>query len=71
MYRRCHIRPTRDIKVFCKDAFPKNQNMKHMMFARDFKMNVLGYELNRKVKSFFDLMYQGNLIPTINKPTRV
>ena len=45
--------------------------MKHMMFAGDFNMNVLDYEYNRKVKSFFDLMYQHNLIPTINKPTSV
>ena len=42
-----------------------------MMFARDFNMNVFDYEYNRKVKSFFDLMYQHNLISTINKPTRV
>ena len=39
--------------------------MKHMMFAGGFNLNVL------KVKSFVDLMYQRNLIPTINKPTRV
>ena len=45
--------------------------MKYMMFAGDFNMNVLDYEFNGKVKSFFDLMYQRNLIPTINKPTRV
>ena len=41
------------------------------MVARDFNMNVLDYECNRKVKIFFDLMYQRNLIPTINKPTSV
>ena len=66
--------PTGDMKVFeqfCKDIFSKNQNMKHMMFAGGFNMNVLDYEYNRKVKSFFDLMYQHNLMPTINKPTRV
>ena len=34
-------------------------------------MNVLDYEYHRKVKSFFDLMYQRNLIPAINKPTRM
>ena len=45
--------------------------MKHMMFAGDFNMNMLDYEYNRKVKSFFNLMYQRNLIPTINKLTRV
>ena len=41
-----------------------------MMFARDFNINVLDYEYNRKVKSFFNLMYQRNLISTIHKPTR-
>ena len=45
--------------------------MKHMMFAGDFNMNVLDYEYNGKVKSFFDVMYQRNLIPAINKRTRV
>ena len=62
--------PNRDIKVseqFCKDISSKNQNMKHMMFAGDFSMNILDYEHNGKVKGFFDLMYQRNLIPTINK----
>ena len=32
-------------------------------------MKVLDYEYNGK--SFFNLMYQQNLIPTLNKPTRV
>ena len=45
--------------------------MKLMMFTGNFNMNVLDYEHNNKVKSSFDLMYQRNLIPTINKPTRV
>ena len=40
-----------------------------MKFAEDFNMNVLDPEYNSKVKSFFDLMYQQNLIPTINNPT--
>ena len=33
-----------------------------MKFAGDFNMNVLDPEYNSKVKSFFDLMYQQNLI---------
>ena len=41
--------------------------MKHMMFAGDFNITVLNYEYNRKVKRFFYLMYQRNLIPPINK----
>ena len=46
--------PTGDIKVFeqfCKDIFSKIQNLKHMMFAGDFNMNVLDYEYNGKVFS--------------------
>ena len=35
--------------------------MKHVMFVGDF---------NGKVNFFFDLMYQCNLVPTINKQTR-
>ena len=42
-----------------------------MMFTGDFNTNLLDYKHNGKVKSFFDLMYQRNLIPTINKPKRV
>ena len=45
--------------------------MKHITFPGDFNMNVLDYEYNRKVKSFSNLMYQLNLIPTINKPAGV
>ena len=41
------------------------------MFAGDFNMNVLDYEYNGEVKRLFDLVYQLNLIPTINEPTRV
>ena len=38
-----------------------------------YYINVLDYEYNRTVKTFFffDLMYQHNLISTINKPARV
>ena len=42
-----------------------------MVLAGDFNMNVLDYEYNTKVNSFFDLIYQRNLIPTINKSTSV
>ena len=55
--------PTGDIKIseqFCKDIISKNQTMKHKMFAGDFSVKVLDDEYNRKVKSFFDLMYQCN-----------
>ena len=42
-----------------------------MILAGDFNINALDYEQNKKLQSFFDLMYQYNMIPTINKPTRV
>ena len=48
------------LEQFCKDIFSKNHNMKHMMFAGDFNMDVLDDEYNRKVKIFVDLMYQRN-----------
>ena len=63
--------PSGDIKVFeqfCKYISSK-KNIKHMKFVGDFNMNVLDSEYNSKVKSFFDLMHQQNLIPTINNPT--
>ena len=41
--------------------------MKHVMLAGYFNMNVLEYEYNRKAKRFFNVMYQRNLILTINK----
>ena len=33
--------------------------------------NVLDYESNKKVQHFLSSMFQYNMIPTINKPTRV
>ena len=57
---------------FVKISFFKNsKNLKNMIFAGDFNISALDYEQNKKVKSFFNLMYQYNMIPTINKPTRV
>ena len=42
-----------------------------MILAGDFNINALEYEQNKKVQSFPNLMYQYNMIPTINKPTRI
>ena len=54
------------------DLFSKNsKNLKNMILAGDFNINALDYEQNKKVQSFFNLMYRYNMIPTINKPTRV
>ena len=39
--------------------------------AGDFKLNVLDHDNCRKVQNFLNLLYQNNMIPIINKPTRV
>lgn len=49
----------------------KNKNMKHVMLAGYFNMNVLEYEYNRKAKRFFNVMYQRNLILTLNKSRKI
>ena len=62
---------TKNSEQFCKDLFSKNsKNLKNIL-AGDFNINALDYEQNKKVQSFFNLMYRYNMIPTINKPTRV
>ena len=42
-----------------------------MFLADDFNINALDYEQNKKVQRFFNLMYRYNMIPIINKPTRI
>ena len=67
--------PNRDTKIsehFFKDLVSKNsKNLKNMILADNFIINALDYEQNKKVQTFFNLMYRFNIIPTINKPTRV
>ena len=67
--------PNGDTKLsqqFCKDIFSKNsKNLKNTILAGDFNINALDYEQNKKVQSFFNFMDRYNMIPAINKPTRV
>ena len=42
-----------------------------MILADDFNINALDYQQNKKVQSFFNLMYRYNMISTISKPTRL
>ena len=67
--------PNGDAKIseqFCKDLFSNNsKNLKNTILAGDFNINALDYEQNKEGQSFFNLIYQCNMIPTINKPTRV
>ena len=37
----------------------------------DFNLNILDYDINKRVKNFFNLIFQYSLIPIINKLTRV
>ena len=42
-----------------------------MILAGDLNINALDYEQNKKLQSFFNLMYRYNMIPTIDKSKRV
>ena len=48
-----------------------NNKTSKNIFAGDLNINVLDYESNKKVKHFLSSMFQYNMIPTINRPTRV
>ena len=57
---------------FLKILFNKNKNSnKNYHTAGDFNLNLLDHDKNKKVKDFFNLIYQKGMIPTINKPVRV
>ena len=67
--------PKGDMAVFerfCKNLLSANdKTSKNIIFAGDLNINVLDYESNEKVQDFLSNMFQYNIIPTINKPTRV
>ena len=44
---------------------------KTLFLAVDFNINVLDYEINKKVQNFVNLMFEFSMIPTISKPTRL
>ena len=44
---------------------------KKLHIAGDFSLNVLDRDNCKKVQNFLNLLYQNNMIPIINKPTRV
>ena len=58
-------------KNHLKNVLLKNKTTSKIMHIGDLNLNVLDYEKNKKVKTFFNLMFQHNLIPIINKPTRI
>ena len=48
-----------------------SRNSKDLYLVGDFNINVLDYENNVKVKTFFNFAFQNSLIPLINKPNTV
>ena len=67
--------PAGKIKPFkehVKNIFSKTRHSnKPIYISGDLNLNVLDYDTNKKVKNFFDLIFQHGLVPVINKPTRV
>ena len=67
--------PTGDMKQYetCfKYIFSRNaKNLKNIVLAGDFNINLLYFETNKKVKDFLNLIFHHNIIPLTNKPTRV
>ena len=49
----------------------KNLNNKSIYLAGDFNLNLLHCESSKHVKNFINTLLQHNLVPTINKPTRI
>lgn len=49
----------------------EESNKKTVYLVGDLNLNSLEYNTNNKVKNAFDMFFQSNLIPLINKPTRV
>ena len=67
--------PNGDMTVFeklCENVLSANdKTSKNTIFAGNLNINVLDYESNKKVQHFLSSMFQYNMIPPINKPTRV
>ena len=57
---------------YFNDFFSKNEkNDKKIILVEDFSINVLDFENNKKEEKILNLMFSHNMIPTVNKPTRV
>ena len=52
---------------FLKILFNKNKiSNKNYHVTRDFNLNLLDHDQNKKVQNFLNLIYQDDMIPTIN-----
>ena len=47
------------------------ESNKKFHIAGDFNLNVLDHDNCKKVQNFLNLLYKNNMIPIMNKPTRV
>ena len=67
--------PDSDMTVFekfCENLLSaNNKTSTNIIFAGDLNINVLDYESNKKVQHFLSSIFQYNMVPTTNKPTRV
>ena len=55
-----------------KDVFLKNgKNLKNIVLAGDFNINLLDFETDKNVQDFCNIMFHYNMIPLTNKQTRV
>ena len=59
-------------ETFLNCTFHKTKkSSKKFHIARDFNLNVLDHDNCKKVQNFRNLLYQNNMIPIINKPTKI
>ena len=69
-----YLSPNGDTTLFEKHMksilFKNEANKKEVVLIGNFNMILLGFDKNKKVQSFVNLMFRFGMIPTINKPTR-
>ena len=59
-------------KTYLENIFNKMKNSnKAIYIVGDTNLNLIDYETNIKVKNYLNLLFQKNVIPLINEPTRV
>ena len=71
MYRPPNVDMTVFEKFCEKSLSANNKTSKNIIFAGDLNIKVSDYESNEKVQHFLSSMFQYNMIPTINRLTRV
>ena len=62
----------KELENYFKSSLSKRKiSHKDVILARDFNINLLDFDTNKKVQNFVNLMFHFGMIPTINKPTLV